>query len=93
MEERKANLREAKRRKPIEEKGLEFEDEFRLLKTRDKLCFLEEVFFMFSEGKLEMFLDNAKEGKNGAVMCGLRYILEEMGDDVEKVLKKFGVIN
>ena len=50
-----------------EKRGLDNDDEHRLMKTRYKLNFLEEVFLMISNGDFKIFLDHPGEEENAAV--------------------------
>lgn len=55
---------------------------YSLLRERNKLLFLGEVF----NGEMN-FLDNTDEEKNGDILCGLGNILEDMA------VKVYGVVN
>jgi len=90
MEKKKVNLVEKESMGPKEETRLDSEDEINLLKARNKLWFLGDVFYVLSlsDKALESFADNSKEEKNEGIIQGLYNILDETGDDIDKVLDK-----
>jgi len=69
---------------------LEGEDELILLKARDKLWFLGEVVYIFSQSKdaLDYIADYSEEDKNESIIRGLHHILDETGNDITKILEK-----